>query len=79
MLASERRLGNVEAAMKCFEGALEACLFSPCHKTLPCCLEDQVDGKMNLANKNLGAIYGSMGRMVLSPTLQIARARLPNQ
>ena len=26
----------------------------------------QVDSKMNLANKNLGAIYGSMGRMVLS-------------
>eukprot|EP00439_Symbiodinium_sp_Y106_P063361 s128_g9.t2 len=39
------RLGNVEAAMKCFESALE------------------VDSKMNLANKNLGAIYGSMGRM----------------
>lgn len=24
----------------------------------------QVDSKMNLASKNLGAIYGSMGRMV---------------
>eukprot|EP00435_Cladocopium_sp_Y103_P056096 s2317_g18.t2 len=45
MHANTQRLGNPEAAMKCFESALE------------------VDSKMNLASKNLGAIYGSMGRM----------------
>eukprot|EP00913_Durusdinium_trenchii_P022051 g20722.t1 len=45
MHVNKERLGNAEAAMKCFESALE------------------VDSKMNLASKNLGAIYGSMGRM----------------
>ena len=57
-----RRLGNPEAAMKCFESALEA-------RSDPFCsiwpsASPKVDSKMNLASKNLGAIYGSMGRMV---------------
>ena len=44
--------------MKCFESALEAA----CSEIFSCG-SWQVDGKMNLASKNLGAVYGSMGRM----------------
>ena len=54
--------------MKCFESALEVGCRVFSHLRISWCSVSpirQVDSKMNLANKNLGAIYGSMGRMVL--------------